>query len=73
MENKKKAVWYEKLCDDVNALAESFGLDEIQIHALRSFLLDFSKRQYKAGLKSGAGWAFQQVAKKQAEAAGATH
>ena len=59
--------WYRKLCDKVNEFAESFGLDDPQTNKFRDFIMSIARDQFKAGNRSGAGWAFEQARKKVAE------
>ena len=65
MSEEKKTNWYNTLYDKINALSEQFGLDEIQTHAFRDFVVTTAKEQYKSGSRSGAGWAFAQAKKRQ--------
>jgi hypothetical protein len=42
-------------------LAESFGLNEVQTYAFRDFVSTTAREQFKAGSRSGAGWAFKKA------------
>ena len=66
----KKNNWYQNLLDRITNLSEQFGLDEMQTHAFRDFVVTLAKEQYKRGSKSGAGWAFAQAKKGQPGTAG---
>lgn len=59
--------WYRNLCDKVNEFAESFGLNDAQASRFRDFVMGIARDQFKAGNRSGAGWAFGQAGKKFAE------
>ena len=65
MQNQPSS-WYKNLCDRVNEVAESFGLDDPQTNRFRDFIMQIARDQFKAGNKSGAGWAFQQARDKAA-------
>ncbi|NQV90159.1 hypothetical protein HQ487_02010 [Candidatus Uhrbacteria bacterium] len=64
MENKTQNNWYQKLLDKISELAEQFGLDDSQTNRFRDFTVSLARDQFKAGNRSGAGWAFDQVRKK---------
>lgn len=66
MPNTQKNNWFQILLDKVNQLAEQFGLDEVQTHAFRDFVVTTAREQFKRGSKSGAGWAFQKAREGQA-------
>ncbi len=59
--------WYKKLYDKVNEFAVSFGLSDPQANQFRDFIIGIARDQFKAGNRSGAGWAFEQARKKVAE------
>lgn len=63
MQNQKNN-WYKDLLDKINELAEQFGLDELQTTRFRDFVVGLARDQFKAGNRSGAGWAFEQARKK---------
>lgn len=65
--NNQKPNWYNKLLDNVADFAEQFALDEVQTTKFRDFVLGIAKDQFKAGNRSGAGWAFEQARKKIAQ------
>ncbi|NQV88937.1 MAG: hypothetical protein HQ488_01270 [Parcubacteria group bacterium] len=67
MSEEKKNTWFQALYDKINMLAEQFGLDEMQRHAFRDFVVTTAREQYKTGNRSGAGWAFAQARKGQSE------
>jgi len=64
MENKPQTNWYRSLLDKVTELAEQFGLDDPQTNRFRDFIVGIARDQFKAGNRSGAGWAFEQARKK---------
>lgn len=66
MENKTQNNWYQKLSDKISELAEQFGLDDPQTNRFRDFTVALARDQFKAGNRSGAGWAFEQARKKMA-------
>jgi len=59
--------WYRSIIDKVNEFAESFGLNDLQTNRFRDFVMAIARDQFKAGNRSGAGWAFEQARKKIAE------
>lgn len=59
--------WYQKLLDRINENAEAFGLNDSQTNLFRDFVTALARDQFKAGNRSGAGWAFEQARKKVAE------
>jgi hypothetical protein len=63
MSEEKKTNWFDQLEDRIGSLAEQFGLDEVQRLTFRDFVTNLSRDQWRAGSKSGAGWAFDQVRK----------
>ncbi|MBT5808224.1 hypothetical protein HOI18_05035 [Candidatus Uhrbacteria bacterium] len=63
MSEEKKISWYNQLEDRIGNLAEQFGLDDVQRLTFRDFVTNLSRDQFRAGSKSGAGWAFDQARK----------
>lgn len=49
--------WYVRLTADFNKLLADLGIDDEAGAALRAFLIDTSRSQYKAGNNSGIRWA----------------
>ena len=64
MQNQQNNNWYRGLLDRVNEFAEQFGLDDSQSNRFRDFVVGIARDQFKAGNRSGAGWAFDQARKK---------
>lgn len=58
--------WYQRLLDRINEKAEEFGLDDTQANVFRDFVTTLARDQYKAGNRSGIGWAFEQARRKAA-------
>lgn len=56
--------WFKKLQDTINEFAGQFGLDDTQTNRFRDFILGIARDQFKAGNRSGAGWAFDEARKK---------
>lgn len=56
--------WYKSLLDKVNEFAEQCGLDDPQTNRFRDFTMGIARDQFKAGNRSGAGWAFDEARKK---------
>ncbi len=61
MSTDNKIKWYQGLTDQVNTLAEEFGLDDGQSIRFRDFTFNLAREQYRTGNKSGASWAFKQA------------
>lgn len=53
--------WFQKLSDNVLALAEEFGLSDTHTNRFKDFVVTLAKEQYKIGNKSGISWAFKQA------------
>lgn len=63
MQNRQNN-WFKKLQDTINEFASQFGLDDSQTNRFRDFILGIARDQFKAGNRSGAGWAFDEARKK---------
>ena len=63
MQNRQNN-WFKKLQDTINEFAGQFGLDDSQTNRFRDFILGIARDQFKAGNRSGAGWAFDEARKK---------
>lgn len=56
--------WFKNLQDKINEFAGQFGLDDSQTNRFRDFVVGIARDQFKAGNRSGAGWAFDEARKK---------
>lgn len=63
MQNRQNN-WFKNLQDTINEFAGQFGLDDSQTNRFRDFILGIARDQFKAGNRSGAGWAFDEARKK---------
>ncbi|PJA45612.1 hypothetical protein CO174_02345 [Candidatus Uhrbacteria bacterium CG_4_9_14_3_um_filter_50_9] len=70
MNEEKKNNWFQALQDKINSLSEQFGLDEVQTHAFRDFVVTTAREQFKIGSRSGAGWAFKKAREEDGVSAG---
>lgn len=70
MNEEKKNNWFQALQDKINSLSEQFGLDEVQRHTFRDFVVNIAREQFKVGSRSGAGWAFKKAREEKAASTG---
>ena len=70
MNEEKKNNWFQALQDKINSLSEQFGLDEVQTHAFRDFVVTTAREQFKIGSRSGAGCAFKKAREEDGVSAG---
>lgn len=61
---EKTNSWFSSLISNINTLGEELGLDDSGTDKMRDFVIDNARAQYKAGNRSGIGWAFAQAAKR---------
>ncbi len=61
MTNTQTNNWRKALHDQIIALSEEFGLDDMQTNRFRDFSVMLAQEQYRIGNKYGASWAFKRA------------
>ena len=60
---KATSKWFVEMTTKFNELAMNLGLESPAIEDLRTFMIETSKNQFKAGNKSGIRWALSDEGK----------